>query len=110
MEIKNNEIIAAENKYIHRKGSDAYFRRCTLLKNETIDNFEEVETIPEQSEDTNHNYKEEVIQRIRQRYSVDDELAILRQRETKPDEYREYFDYVEQIKKEIKDAQSNTQR
>lgn len=48
MEIKGKEIIAAEGKYIHRKGDSAYFKRCTLLKDETEANFEEVDSIPEQ--------------------------------------------------------------
>lgn len=47
MEIIGKEIIAAENKYIHRKGSDAYFKRCLLLKRETIENFEEVDNLPD---------------------------------------------------------------
>lgn len=47
MIIIDKEIIAAENKYIHRKGSDAYFKRCTLLKGETEANFEEVDNIPD---------------------------------------------------------------
>lgn len=45
-------------------------------------------------------YKERVILRIREKYSIDDELAILRQRDTKPEEYEEYNAFVEQIKAE----------
>ena len=45
-------------------------------------------------------YKERIISRIREVYSVDDELAILRQRDTKPDEFREYNRVVESIKAE----------
>lgn len=48
-------------------------------------------------------YKQRVVDRIRQVYSVDDELAILRQRETKPDEFIEYNEYVEQVKAEEKE-------
>lgn len=43
-------------------------------------------------------YEQLVQQRIRKRYSVDDELAILRQRDTKPEEFTVYFDYAEQCK------------
>ena len=43
-------------------------------------------------------YKERVVSRIREKYSVDDEIAILRQRETKPKEFAEYNAFVEQIK------------
>lgn len=48
-------------------------------------------------------YEQRVVDRIRQVYSVDDELAILRQRETKPDEFIEYNEYVEQVKAEEKE-------
>jgi hypothetical protein len=45
-------------------------------------------------------YEQRVVNRIRERYSVDDELAILRQRDTKPYEFAEYNDYVEMVKAE----------
>ncbi len=45
-------------------------------------------------------YKERVVARIRERYSLDDELAILRQRDTKPEEFLEYDAFVEKIKEE----------
>ena len=45
-------------------------------------------------------YEQRVVGRIRERYSIDDELAILRQRETKPEEFAEYNAFVENIKAE----------
>lgn len=45
-------------------------------------------------------YEQRVVNRIRERYSVDDELAILRQRDAKPLEFAEYNAFVEQIKAE----------
>ena len=45
-------------------------------------------------------YKERVVDRIRAVYSVDDELAILRQKDTKPEEFAEYNTFVEKIKQE----------
>lgn len=51
-------------------------------------------------------YKESIISAIRQKYSVDDELAILRQRDSKPEEFQEYFDFVESIKNNLKDEQA----
>lgn len=48
-------------------------------------------------------YEQRVVDRIRQVYSVDDELAILRQRDTKPEEFVEYNEYVEQVKAEEKE-------
>jgi len=39
---------------------------------------------------------------IRERYSLSDELAILRQRDEKPEEYKEYFAFCEECKKQVK--------
>lgn len=45
-------------------------------------------------------YKERVVARVREVYSVDDELAILRQRDAKPEEFSAYNAFVERIKEE----------
>ena len=45
-------------------------------------------------------YEQRVASRIRAVYSGDDELAILRQRDVKPDEFAEYFAFAEKIKAE----------
>lgn len=45
-------------------------------------------------------YKSLVVSLIRVRYSADDEIALLRQRDSKPEEFNEYNDYVESCKKE----------
>ena len=47
-------------------------------------------------------YEREIIGRIRAKYSVNQELAILRQRDTKPEEFAAYNAYVEQCKAEVK--------
>lgn len=47
-------------------------------------------------------YESLIVQKIRQRYSVNEELAILRQRDEKPEEFKEYHDYVEVCKAEAK--------
>ena len=39
---------------------------------------------------------------IRERYSVDDEMAILRQRDTKPEEYEAYNAFCEECKAKAK--------
>ena len=43
-------------------------------------------------------YDEKVIALIREKYSLDEELAIQRQRDTKPQEFEEYFTYCENCK------------
>lgn len=69
----------------------------------------EYEPIPEIPIEEEHpipkmTYEEQVVAKIRERYSIDDELAILRQRDTKPDEFEAYNQYAEQCKKEIKES------
>ena len=43
-------------------------------------------------------YEERVEQLIREKYSINQEFAIQRQRETKADEFAEYFSYCEECK------------
>ena len=47
-------------------------------------------------------YENLIVEKIRKRYSVNEELAILRQRDEKPEEFKEYHDYVEVCKAEAK--------
>ena len=49
-------------------------------------------------------YEQRVVNRIRERFSVDDELALLRQRVIKSDEFEKYYNFVERIKEEERDA------
>jgi len=47
-------------------------------------------------------YGREIEKKIRERYSVSDELAILRQRDSKPEEFVEYNAYAEACKEQVK--------
>ena len=47
-------------------------------------------------------YNNLVVKKIRAKYTVNDEFAILRQRDTKPEEFAEYNAYVEACKAETK--------
>lgn len=47
-------------------------------------------------------YEEKVVQLIREKYTIDDEFAILRQRDEKPQEFAEYFAYCEECKLKAK--------
>ena len=47
-------------------------------------------------------YENKIVSLIRKKYSVNQELAILRQRDTKPQEFTEYNEYVEQCKEQVK--------
>lgn len=57
--------------------------------------------------DAHQTYEEKIISKIRTKYSVDDELAILRQRDSKPEEFIEYFNFVENIKQSLKEKEVN---
>lgn len=50
----------------------------------------------------NDEYENKIVALIRQKYNVNQELAILRQRDTKPEEFAEYNEYVEQCKLQVK--------
>lgn len=45
--------------------------------------------------------KQLIVAEIRKRYDADDEMAVLRQAQTKPAEYAEYNAYVENCKKTV---------
>lgn len=47
-------------------------------------------------------YEEKVVILIREKYSLDSELAIQRQRNSKPEEFQVYFDYCEDCKRRAK--------
>jgi hypothetical protein len=47
-------------------------------------------------------YENKIVAEIRKKYNVNQELAILRQRDTKIQEYNEYYEYVEQCKAKVK--------
>ncbi|MBO5262086.1 MAG: hypothetical protein J6B45_03470 [Clostridia bacterium] len=74
------------NKTVIARARDAYPGELDIV--------EKVESLP---------YKDRVIARIRAVYSVDDEIAIIRQRDTKPLEFEEYNKFVEQVKAEEKE-------
>jgi hypothetical protein len=48
-------------------------------------------------------YENLVVKKIREKYSINEELAILRQRDEKPSEFAEYHAYVEECKAAAKE-------
>lgn len=54
------------------------------------------------AEEKQATYEEYVNTLIRERYTLSQELAILRQRDTKPEEYAEYYAYCEECKAKAK--------
>lgn len=56
----------------------------------------------QQEEQARQDYENKIVAEIRKKYTVNQELAILRQRDTKLQEYNEYFEYVESCKAKVK--------
>jgi hypothetical protein len=52
-------------------------------------------------------YEEAVNNEIRKRYNESQEFAILRQKEEKPDDYAEYYNYCEECKAYVKNKKRN---
>ena len=87
---------------IHRIGSDSYSHiRHAVVPSADIDNWEEI-AIADIPSYTQADYKAKVVELIRQRYSIDEEIAILRQRDTKPEEFAAYNTYAEECKAEAR--------
>lgn len=47
IQIQNNEVFSDQNKYVHRLGTEQYFKRSFTLSGDTAEKFEEVDVIPE---------------------------------------------------------------
>ena len=69
----------------------------------TYSNDGSVWTEPVEYEPPKPTYEELVVQKIRLRYDLNSELSILRQRDTKPQEFAEYNSYCEACKAEARE-------
>lgn len=95
---QNNEIFSTD-KYVHIKNTDVYFKRAVAVSL-SVEQCEEVDEIPNIRNE--EDYGNHVNDLIRRRYSLSEELAILRQKDEKPDEYRTYFAFCEECKANAK--------
>lgn len=50
----------------------------------------------------NRTYDEKVVSLIREKYSLDQELAIQRQKDAKPQEFEDYYNYCEDCKRKAR--------
>ena len=75
-------------------------KRAILDKPQALKTAEDFNRLPET--DKQASYGELVEQLIRKKYSLSAELAILRQRDEKPDEFAAYNVYAEQCKQKVK--------
>lgn len=62
-----------------------------------------IEENARKSKENINKYENMIVDEIRKKYSLNQELAILRQRDSKFIEYQEYFEYVEQCKAKAKE-------
>lgn len=95
----NNEIYSTTDKFIHIKGTDSY-AKLILGIGISEDMCEEVDEIKSTINRTE--YENLVNDRIREKYSLSEELSILRQKETKQEEWEAYNTYCEDCKTYIK--------
>ena len=94
-----------ETIYIKNKPIE-FYKECIKIENYKIKDYVEI--------DSTHcdftievgelvNYEDEVNNLVREKYSLSEELSLLRQKESKADEYQVYYDYVESCKTAAKD-------
>lgn len=97
---QNNEIFSTEDKYVHVKNTNTYFK-CGLAIGLSVEQCEEVDEIPQTT--NTKAYEDKVDSLIRGRYSLSEELGILRQKDVKKAEYDAYFAFCEQCKAEARE-------
>ena len=101
------ELLAAQGCFLRRKGSteDCRDNRRLTVPADRVDEWEAVAvgSLPAYTE---AEYGERVTELIRERYSVSAELAVLRQRDSKPEEFAEYNGYAEQCKRRAREELS----
>ena len=113
--IDKRQVFSDEGKYIHKIGTDSYFKRAIVLPSQTIEEFEEVDEIPSY---TKEEYDKKVEELIHEKYSLDKEAEIQRKAiltmfpntlsEDTTEKYltafAEYNSYVEECKERAKDS------
>ena len=90
--------LSSINGYVHKKGTDTYFKKGIIVG--SVDDYEEVAEMPKYTHDE---YVKKVRELIAERYTIEDEIAIFRQKDTKPDEYIEHNKYCEECKLKAKE-------
>lgn len=107
--------ISATNGLIHKIGTDTYFKKGVMLPSDTLEMYEEVESLPPYTKDE---YDAKVAELVRTRYSESEEFAIQRKMlylQTQPatlnddkadtivKEFDEYNAFVEECKVRAKE-------
>ena len=100
------KIMAEDGCLLRRRGETATAGNTALIAAAAVADWEEI-TVEEaenakRSAEAEERYRHIVNERIRRRYDVNDELAILRQRDTKPEEFAAYNAFAESCKADAK--------
>lgn len=95
IQYENHRITSDSGKYV-RRISDGLTATAIAAMTYNADDYEEVDELPVTMDEAA--YKAAVERLIRERYTVADELGILRQRDTKPQEFAEYNAFAEACK------------
>lgn len=118
IQIANRQVFSSNGLYVHRLGTETYFKRGTILKTDTIADFEEVDELPMF---TKQEYDDKVAELVRSRYNESEEFAIQRKAinaafspsvvsdnaQKALNEYAAYNAYVEECKKLAVEELSN---
>lgn len=96
---ENHRISSDSGKYV-RRVADGLTAKAIAAMAYNAEDYEEVDQPAAETDEAE--YEAEVVRLIRERYSVADELALLRQRDSKPQEFAEYNAYAEACKAEAK--------
>ena len=91
--------LTAEELY-QKKINDEFERLKNLPIQELVLTEEQMQAELERAKQ--NEYENKIVALIRERYNVNQELAILRQKITKPEEYQTYYNYVEECKAKVK--------
>ena len=95
IQYNNHRITSDSGKYVRRL-ADGLTAKAIAAMTYAPEEYEEVDELPVSFDETA--YKAAVERLIRERYTVADELGILRQRDTKPQEFAEYNAFAEACK------------
>lgn len=99
MKIIENAKGFAKPKLVEKYGKNG--TDINIFKNTEIDEYGSTLFIYDIYRFENETFENDIVALIRIKYSVSDELAILRQRDSKVEAFNEYYDYVEWCKKQF---------
>lgn len=61
IQIENKQVYSDAGKYVHRLGTEQYFRMATTLQDDVVSDFEEVDEIPEYAPPSENSVGEQIL-------------------------------------------------